>query len=222
MEVCRCRGATQAQSQLLIALARDESALDTSHDSHRIGQRMLPNAEDDPALRAQGASDAAVARLISTKFRLPILVPPGAAIMKRAAVPETSINEDGNSGLWKREIWPPWKVRVPPPASDLFGTKDVQEAKFRGLVPERANPLHRNGRHNILDRPFHRSPRSSALNDQRLQVCCRCTRQAAEVVAAFGKRGRKRGRENILAVEFTNRRSGLPCGRGTRRRHISR
>ncbi len=81
---------------------------------------MLPDADDFPSLPAELAGDAPIAGHVVLAF----FIPEGAvgfrtAVALRAAVPETSVDEDGDFLLGKGEVGPTWQGKVPSPAGDL-------------------------------------------------------------------------------------------------------
>jgi hypothetical protein len=60
---------------------------------------MLPDPQHPPALRPQLPNDETVALAVAFQLRLPELpVLHGSVAMRRAGVPETAVDEDGESG----------------------------------------------------------------------------------------------------------------------------
>lgn len=66
---------------------------------------MFPEAEDAPAVGAEGARDEAVAGLVAGDLGLPELgVLLGLGGVDRATVPETAVHEDGEAELGENEV----------------------------------------------------------------------------------------------------------------------
>lgn len=77
---------------------------------------MLPDADDLPPLAAELAGDAAVAGRVVFAFAVPELpVGFGAGVALGAAVPEASVDKDGNRVLGKREVSLSGQRQIPPP-----------------------------------------------------------------------------------------------------------
>lgn len=89
-------------------------------DNRTFPQRMLPDADDFPALATELAVDSSVAGHVV----IALFVPEGtvgfrAGVAFGASVPETSIDEDGDLLLGKCKVGLSRQRKMPSPADDL-------------------------------------------------------------------------------------------------------
>ena len=119
---------------------------------------VAPDAEDGPAASAEGARDEAVAGAVGGNLVAPegrVGLGPGG--VERAAVPETAVDEDGESACAEDEVgfyaefFLPQAFNFPlersssPPAGDAVGAKDRDEPQLGGRVAARADGRHDGG-----------------------------------------------------------------------------
>lgn len=80
---------------------------------------MLPQPDDSPACGAEGAFDNGVALSVATKFGEPVCtVAARLAAVLWATVPETAVNEDGETCVAKGEIGAAEEWLMPAPTGD--------------------------------------------------------------------------------------------------------
>ncbi len=85
---------------------------------------MLPDADDFPSLPAELASDAFIAGHVLFAFTVPkCAVGFGAGIALGAAVPETSVDEDGDFLFREGKVGLSGQRKMPSPAGDLVVPK---------------------------------------------------------------------------------------------------
>jgi hypothetical protein len=98
-------------------------------------QGVLPDADDFPSLPAELAGDAAIAGHVGLPFAVPEgAVGFGAGVALGAAVPEASIDEDGDLLLGEREVGLSGQRKMPSPASDLVSLQERQQRLLGCLV----------------------------------------------------------------------------------------
>jgi hypothetical protein len=103
-----------------------QSPLDPTHKPHFILLRklMFPNPQHPPAVAPQCPRDQRIALFVSGK-----LSPPEGAVslwlraMLGAAMPKTTVHEDGEFEPWKNEVRLPEDFLMPPPAGDFVPAK---------------------------------------------------------------------------------------------------
>ena len=116
-------------------------------------ERMLPDADDFPALVPELAGDAAVAGHVGLAFAVPEgAVGFGTGVALGAAVPEASVDEDGDLLFGNRGLarWPLGKSKVglsrqremPSPAGDLAKSEEDQQSVLGFLVSLGPNERH--------------------------------------------------------------------------------
>jgi len=108
-----------------------------------LSERVFPDANDFPALAAELAVDAAVSGRVGLAFA----VPKGAVgfrsgVALGAAVPETSVDEDGDFLLGKREVGLSRQRKMPSPAGDLVLPQHREQRLFGLLVSPPPNKGH--------------------------------------------------------------------------------
>ena len=86
---------------------------------------MAPYADHAPSSDAEQLANAPVSFLVACDFKAPVLaIVAGHPAVPSAAVPETAVNEDGQSLAAKGEIRPAGKRQVPAPAGDASSAED--------------------------------------------------------------------------------------------------
>jgi hypothetical protein len=106
-------------------------------------QLVLPNANDVPPRSAQLPIDQQISFPVALNFGSPKSpVRFGLHITLGAAMPKTSIHEDSHFLLQKDEVGYANNRVVPPPTSNLVGSKQFYHRKFRALVSATPNLGH--------------------------------------------------------------------------------
>lgn len=95
------------------------------------GEGVFPDAEDAPALLAEGAADEAVALAVAADF----LAPESPVALRHPAVlgatmPETAVHEDGQPGGAEEEIGFAEEGLAAAPAGEAVGAEDPDEREF--------------------------------------------------------------------------------------------
>ena len=99
-----------------ISLPVPDNLVDYSVDGFsnaRLLQLTLPNDDDAPPFRLQLPPDILISHLIPSDLSNPELrVSLGNSIILAAfvAMPETAVNENDGSMLWKNYVWTAWKT----------------------------------------------------------------------------------------------------------------
>lgn len=103
----------------------------------------MPDTDDYPSLAAELARDALVASHVAPALFIPEL-PVGfrAGVALRAAVPETSVYEDGDLLLGKGKVGLSGQGKMPSPAGDLVLLQQAQQRLLGLLVSFTANERH--------------------------------------------------------------------------------
>lgn len=104
---------------------------------------MFPNSDDTPAEFAQLTIHAAIACFIVGKF----LFPEGPVAGRRlavlgATVPETTVNENGDTSCVEHEVRFPENRLVAPPAGDMMPAEEFHQGDFRVLIAVSTNAGH--------------------------------------------------------------------------------
>ena len=151
----------------------EPGAVQAGEEAAGVGalELVAPDAEDGPAASAEGARDEAVAGAVGGNLVAPegrVGLGPGG--VERAAVPETAVDEDGESacaedevgfyaeGFWFCGVGRPAKRRAPPPAGDAVGAKDRDEPQLGGRVAARADGRHDGGAFSLGEDVGHGQP----------------------------------------------------------------
>jgi hypothetical protein len=96
---------------------------------------MLPDADDFPSLPPELAGDAAVAGHVGLAFAVPEgAVGFRAGVALGAAVPEASVDEDGDFILRESEVGLSGQSKMPSPAGDLVLLPQGQQRVLRLFV----------------------------------------------------------------------------------------
>jgi hypothetical protein len=104
---------------------------------------MLPDTVDTPATTAQKGAYSFIPGAIAANFGLPVgTARLGHTAVPAAAMPETSVDENGEPGMSKNEIRPTWQSLISAPAGNSGGAKKGNELQLRGFVTTRANGSH--------------------------------------------------------------------------------
>jgi hypothetical protein len=97
---------------------------------------VLPDANDFPSLPAELAVDAFIAGHVVCSFFIPeCTVGFRAGVALRAAVPETSVDEDGDLLFGERKVRLSRQGKMPSPAGNLLALEERQQCLFGLLVP---------------------------------------------------------------------------------------
>jgi hypothetical protein len=99
-------------------------------------QSMLPDADDFPSLTAELAVDVPIPSHVLFAFAVPEgAVGFRAGVALGAAMPETSVDEDGDFLLGESKVGLSGQRQMPSPASDFFAPQERQQCLFGLLVP---------------------------------------------------------------------------------------
>lgn len=108
-----------------------------------FGKVVFPNADDAPTKFAKFTIHAAVAGLVGGEFGFPESAIVGRCVaMLEAAVPETAVNENGNSGLTKYKVRLSEHGLITAPTDDAMPPQEDHQGEFRVFVATPANPGH--------------------------------------------------------------------------------
>lgn len=107
------------------------------------GQLVLPNPEDTPASRIQCAVDSPVAGLVSRNLLAPER---GVGLrlgrVPRAAVPETTVDEDGGAEQREDEVRAARQLGASAPAGDAVRPENLDQPQLGALVARVADAGH--------------------------------------------------------------------------------
>ena len=129
-------------SQLVAGQCNDTpDALEAS--LRRFLEGVLPDADDFPSLPAELAIDALIAGHVGLAFAVPEgAVGFGAGVALGAAVPEASVDEDGDFLLGEGKVGLSGQWKMPPPAGDLVLLQQGQQRVLRLFVAFAPNKGH--------------------------------------------------------------------------------
>lgn len=126
--------------------ATDSERFSESADTARLVvafERVMPDAEDSPTPRTQRPRHEPVPRDVACYFCTPKSpVAARALAVRRAAVPETTVHEHGETQLGKNEVRFAKKRVAPSPTGDSFFAKQCHEAEFGAEIALAPHPRH--------------------------------------------------------------------------------
>lgn len=158
----------------LAQLSCCKKTIQTSDELGRILARefVLPDAEDAPAAFAKRAIHETIARLVAGDFFAPeFSVLFGLGGVDWAAVPETTIDENGEAAFGENEIGLAGECAVSPPAGDARGAHDRDQTKLGVFVARAANARHDGGAFFAGEDVGH--VRKESCYGQKIEACSR-------------------------------------------------
>ena len=92
---------------------------------------MLPDAHNLPAASPECPANRAITSAVPLELFLPVLlIVSGGSVAPGTAMPEATINENGDAGKRKRKVWLARKRTVSAPTRYLGATEDRDKTRF--------------------------------------------------------------------------------------------